>query len=300
MNEESDNLTFILTIALSHTATYTIYFMLHCASIYAFRRQWKKGSWNAVLLPGVFTSMILFALITTHWALTIFAIFEAVKYKGVSDPRKFWRAHEMLYISETVIGDAFFAYRLYIVWDRRWQVLLVPCFFVLSFLVCGVLDLLELLGVPSNTYEYLDVITWSSTAMANAAMIGLVIFKVWKHIRDTAVLYPAGRSSSNVAWSILWILLASAGIYILCVIAFIAAFEIGLDASGPLFYILGPMIGIAFSSVVVLGRLKEIAKKSKYTLTPMPFDIGHSNIVLEGGHGERGGPIIREDTRLLL
>ncbi|KAF4593439.1 hypothetical protein EYR38_009153 [Pleurotus pulmonarius] len=268
---------------LVHTAMYAIYLQLHCTSLYVFKRKDHSNP-----RPIIYTSMVLFALITVQWALTIadtFAFFEATRYLSIdeitSDSPTIYdgphgRAKIALYIAQTIVGDGFFAYRLYLVWGRRWRVLIALVLFILSFTAFGILSL-----VSNSFLNY--IVTWpmfSSTVMANIIITGMITFKVWKTTRASAALFSASYSTSGPmshTWSILQTLLESAGLYTLGVILTAVSPLFSGNSFGAFLSAMGPLIGIAFSLILLLAGLGRTAENSSNAMAPTLLVFHHSN-----------------------
>ncbi|KAF4594339.1 hypothetical protein EYR40_009142 [Pleurotus pulmonarius] len=242
---------------LVHTAIYTVYLHLHCASIYFLKRKRKNSSSNTNSLPTIAGSMILFGLITAQWALTIsdtFAFFEATRSWPLDDiinssPMVYDGPHGeakmALYIAQTVVGDGFFAYRLYLVYGQRWVVLIAPVFFILAFVACGILNIMW--GITIVLLYPMFV----STVIANATITGMITFKVWKTNRAIAVSLGADPLGSSKAKSMA--------------------------------LTIGPMIGIAFSLIIILVGLGKSTESSSDMPAPTLLAFRRSNRGDEAG-----------------
>lgn len=261
---------------------YTIYLQLHCASLYVFRRKRKIHAPNSILLPTIVASMTLFILITVQWIFSIvdtFAFFKAMNHLSngglIHPPSAMYDgAHAYLkmalYVAQTVVGDGFFTYRLYLVWGRHWEVLIAPVFFILSFTIFGILNNLTL----SAIYAYACM--FSSTVIANIMITGMITFKVWKSNRATATIFstdPQGYSRSKamkLTWSVLYTLLESAGLYTLCVILSAISLIFSSESFNVFLSAISPMIGIAFSLIILLvGLGKTVESSSDMTVTTL-------------------------------
>ncbi|KAF4593441.1 hypothetical protein EYR38_009155 [Pleurotus pulmonarius] len=269
---------------LVHTAIYTVYLHLHCASIYFLKRKRKNGSSNTNSLPTIAGSMILFGLITAQWALTIsdtFAFFEATRSWPLDDiinssPMVYDRPHGeskmALYIAQTVVGDGFFAYRLYLVYGQRWVVLIAPVFFILAFVACGILNILWgitivlLYPMFVSTVMYAYPLMWLSHSriavqpeqmrllLSDApSCSGMITFKVWKTNRAIAVSLGADPLGSSKAKSMA--------------------------------LTIGPMIGIAFSLIIILVGLGKSTESSSDMPAPTLLVFRRSN------HGDEAGGV---------
>lgn len=169
-----------LSTLLVHTAMYTTYLHLHCTSLYIFKQRKNRTS-NP--LPILLASTTLFALITAQWVLTLVdtvAFFETILFTSHSDILHYTpapaiydglhgKAKILLYVAQTAIGDGFFAYRLYLVWARRWVVLIFPGLCILCLLALGV-SCFVLDGFPTLLYPVFGL-----TAATNVAITGTII-----------------------------------------------------------------------------------------------------------------------------
>ncbi|KAF4594336.1 hypothetical protein EYR40_009139 [Pleurotus pulmonarius] len=230
---------------LVHTAMYAIYLQLHCTSLYVFK---QKDHSNP--RPIIYTSMVLFMLITVQWALTIadtFAFFEATRYLSIdeitSDSPTIYdgphgKAKIALYIAQTIVGDGFFVSDRYMGVRSSLSSLSSPCPSKPAF---GILSL-----VSDSFLNY--IVTWpmfSSTVMANVIITAMITFKVWKTNRASAALFSASYSTSrpmSLTWSILQTLLESAGIYTLGVILTAVSPLFSGDSFSAFLSAIGPLI----------------------------------------------------------
>lgn len=232
--------------------------------------------------------MVLFTLITVQWALTLvdtFAFFEATRNLSLNDitsksPTIYdgphGKAKIALYIAQTVVGDGFFAYRLYLVWGRRWVVLIAPVLCILSFVAFGILNL-----ISASFLNY--IVTYPmflSTVMANVTITGMITFKVWKTNRASAALFSASYSthrSMGLTWSILQTLLESAGLYTLGVILTTVSPLFSGDSFGVFLAAIGPLIGIAFTLILLLVGLGRTAENPSNPTAPTLLVFRQSN-----------------------
>ncbi|KAL4255801.1 hypothetical protein AB1N83_013343 [Pleurotus pulmonarius] len=263
---------------LVHTVMYVAYFVLHCASLFIFKRRKNRTS-NP--LPTIFASMILFALITAQWTLAIVDTFHSPSIYSGHETGKI-----MLYIAQTVVGDGFFAYRLYLVWARRWVILIFPGLFILSLLALGASYLILRAAVILFP-------VFMITLMTNVTITGLITFKVWKTNKDSAAIFSGSpnyfRSKPmKLTRPILLTLLESAGLYTLGVLgtAISSIFHSDTGIFSAFLSAMGPLIGIAFSLIIILVGLGRTVESSNHGAVPAPpvFFRGHGN-----GNRVRGG-----------
>ncbi|KAF4570155.1 hypothetical protein EYR36_009961 [Pleurotus pulmonarius] len=139
-----------------------------------------------------------------------------------------------------------------------------------------------ILSLVSNSFlNY--IVTWpmfSSTVMANIIITGMITFKVWKTTRASAALFSASYSTSGPmshTWSILQTLLESAGLYTLGVILTAVSPLFSGNSFGAFLSAMGPLIGIAFSLILLLAGLGRTAENSSNAMAPTLLVFHHSN-----------------------
>lgn len=126
-------------------------------------------------------------------------------------------------------------------------------------------------------------------------MPGLITFKVWKTNKASAALYSSDSphySKSRpmkLTWPILLTLLESAGFYTLGVL-FTAISSFSAASFSPFLSAMGPLIGVAFSLIIILVGLGRTVESSSHGSVPAPlvFNHGSGNEDSVRGEGEWG------------
>ncbi|KAF4570156.1 hypothetical protein EYR36_009962 [Pleurotus pulmonarius] len=143
---------------------------------------------------------------------------------------------------------------------------------------------------------------FSSTVIANIMITGMIIYKVWKTNQATAAIVSTdlqGYSRARpmkLTWSVLYTLLESAGLYTLSVIITAISIVFTGESFGVFLSTLGPMIGIAFSLIILLVGLGKSHESSSDMTVPTALvfrerqgDLDSGNVSLVNDDGRSYG-----------
>ncbi|KAI0364026.1 hypothetical protein BV20DRAFT_1057541 [Pilatotrama ljubarskyi] len=215
------------------------------------RRDW--------VVLGADTAMFLLAL--THLALsvkitlsgfvadagTMDSVYDGLhSTSSVSSPMG--KARFMLYVSQTCIGDSFMIYRLFLVWQGRWKVVIWPTLLFFASAVFGVIT-----GIIAEWYLFFLAFSF----FTNVLCTGLILWRMisWWRLQSHTSGVPSGgmavrqRMHQKVAEAIV----QSAAVYstasVSLVIMSIVSPYVGLTICLSLF---PALIGFVFSLIVLL------------------------------------------------
>ncbi|KAJ3002432.1 hypothetical protein NUW54_g5851 [Trametes sanguinea] len=99
-----------------------------------------------------------------------------------------------LYVLQTLLGDGMVLYRCYLVWERKWIVIAIPCLLLLGSTVTGIGILYSFdKVVPQASIFVVQLNHWitaffSMTFVTNFICTALVAFRVWAKNRSTLSL----------------------------------------------------------------------------------------------------------------
>ncbi|KAI0351206.1 hypothetical protein OH77DRAFT_1524273 [Trametes cingulata] len=162
-------------------------------------------------------------------------------------------ARFMLYILQSLIGDLFMLYRLYLVWEGRWKVVAGPA---VLFVLSAVFGVISVLGVWSLFF-------FGFTFFTNVLSTGLTMWRMfsWWRLQSRTSGVPAGSMAvrHEMYRKVAEAVVQSAAVYsIASVSLFITALEspnVGLTACLSIF---PALIGFVFS-LIVLSMAKDTA-----------------------------------------
>ncbi|KAH9050351.1 hypothetical protein EDB83DRAFT_2522501 [Lactarius deliciosus] len=252
-----------------------------CVYILCIHVLYLKGLRGVNLMMLVVTS-VQFALATGHVIAVLVQLIRAfIGAAGTLDGTSNYLVNqstplhvtEVLYITNSLIGDAIMIWRLWIIWNRNlW--LCVP--FIVLCIASGVTGYTALVNLarltPSNTVFLSRVHSWliATWALSIATQLGatlLISYRIWRSIRSNS---SKGLRASRL--SVLWILVESGALY-----SVTTTFLLGFSSTntGAIFVgALGQISALAPTLIIVRAGLKSSGTSS---FTPAKGSINKPN-----------------------
>ncbi|KAJ8502153.1 hypothetical protein ONZ51_g158 [Trametes cubensis] len=175
-------------------------------------------------------------------------------YARISDPTNV--ATNTIYLVTTLLADSFFSYRLYIVWNRTWWIVIVPALLVLSTAVTGIGVCVEIgLTKPGNPIFASNLQPWIRTFFAlslttNLFATVLIIGRImWANRRVRE--YRANGAMVGSHWNVVEIVIQSAAVYSAALIAMLGTYLANSNAQYVCLDIIQPLIGIVFTLIII-------------------------------------------------
>ncbi|KAL1938115.1 hypothetical protein VTO73DRAFT_11944 [Trametes versicolor] len=228
------------------------------------------------------TSTTMFGLALAHVALslkltligfvangdTVCGVFMALESWEFESP--LWFARLGIYVTQTLIGDVFMIYRVFLVWNRSWKVIFLPTILCLVHGVCGYVTLGGLLRVyaagfdlPANIFTLLAFFCLSFTS--NVLCSVLIIWRVFR----SADQYMPPSTRLKLFGMVVEAIVQSAAIYsmasISLIITNVESIDIGFEACLSIF---PPLIGLVFSFIVLRmarSSAEDVARLTSHT-----------------------------------
>ncbi|THG98149.1 hypothetical protein EW026_g4000 [Hermanssonia centrifuga] len=157
------------------------------------------------------------------------------------------------YIAQTAIGDGMLIYRLYIIYNKSWKMVVLPLMLWVTTTVCGSgIAWVEVTTKHSALLNESSITPWidsflSFTLVVNLFVTSLIIGKLWK-VRERIV----GSSSNPDKWiRVMRIILDSGLMYTLSVVIFFATSIAGNNAQYGVSDVVVQIIGITFNLIII-------------------------------------------------
>ncbi|KAJ7688264.1 hypothetical protein B0H17DRAFT_1068945 [Mycena rosella] len=156
----------------------------------------------------------------------------------------------------TPVADIFIVFRTFIVWNRNWYIVILPMLLCLANFGIGILVILSLVevgdqnsAISSSKVDSLNAFI-SLSLCTNVVCTGLIAFKIIQVYRQVAwmVSNNAGRADSM---RILSIIVESAAIYTLLLIATLITDHVASFVTFILIDCTPPTIGLVFSYIII-------------------------------------------------
>ncbi|OAX34587.1 hypothetical protein K503DRAFT_868825 [Rhizopogon vinicolor AM-OR11-026] len=254
-----------LTIAMAQllgvfleSLAHGVYLMVFKECIFVLRKRHSRASYYLV---G--TAVSLFILTTTHLFIDVTRSIQAFTSNMEEPyyPTIYYNMYNtwmdilksILYVSVTLVSDAFILYRLFIVWDRNYFIVALPFLLFIADIVSGALWVYTLTLPPgSNVYASAIAVTlkvfYSMTLVMNVICTSLIALKILMIHRRVASYKTLGSNQLSRAVSII---VESCSLYSALLVVMITTV---VSESPVVFIVLElvcPVIGIVFSSVII-------------------------------------------------
>ncbi|KAJ7242076.1 hypothetical protein C8J57DRAFT_71863 [Mycena rebaudengoi] len=237
------------------TFNFGIFTVLFGATIWVIFQKRSLGS-GPYLLPTVCLAWL---LSTAHWIIDVVRAVSAfldspsgalAYYADISNPLQ--GAKTAIYVTLTLTCDFFVIYRCYIVWDRKWYMVVLP---VLLWNATGAIGY-------ATTYAFLrtkeggiflealvPLVTSfiCLTLSTNVVCTALIAYRVMK----TQIAHHQHNSGSSRVYSALIIFLESAAIYSSALIVLVVVYLLNSNAQFIVLDLTAPLIGIAFCLIIL-------------------------------------------------
>ncbi|KAF8511823.1 hypothetical protein BU17DRAFT_96882 [Hysterangium stoloniferum] len=136
-------------------------------------------------------------------------------FSDVDQPAKF--AEASIWIVQALVGDSFLTYRCWVVWGRRWPIIIAPVIFLLTTLGLGIWLEVNYSRVTLSMENVNPQLTkrllgWEAGLVAltffqNLFITGLIAFKLWRRHNELQEAIPTTRSA--LYWRAIWLIVES-------------------------------------------------------------------------------------------
>ncbi|KAI0742409.1 hypothetical protein C8Q80DRAFT_1221032 [Daedaleopsis nitida] len=185
-------------------------------------------------------------------------------YNRLSNPTHVGKT--VIYITQTLVGDAFVAYRLYVVWGRNSWILVLPILLLLGTAVAGYGICYELTQVkrPGAIFQS-NLVPWitsffslslTTNVIATFLITGRIVWSNQKVKR-----YRAGYAALT-NWGVVETIVQSAAIYSAALASLLATYVSGSNAQYVCLDSLQPLIGIVFTLIIIRVGLNETTSEA--------------------------------------
>ncbi|KAF9465689.1 hypothetical protein BDZ94DRAFT_296847 [Collybia nuda] len=173
---------------------------------------------------------------------------------GVSN---WWSVAEISnFIAQTFIGDAILIYRCFVIWSRRWLVIVFPVITWLAGAACGISGLI----IGSTTFYAMNrgpmkpfltsLIVLS--AVTNFTSSSLIVFCIWSVHRHSARYYHRSVPGRDPLARAIRITIESGGLYTISMLILLVTYSTGHNSQIIVARAIVQIIGITFN--LIIGR----------------------------------------------
>ncbi|KAI0655778.1 hypothetical protein C8Q70DRAFT_415098 [Cubamyces menziesii] len=246
------------------------------------------------------TNRMLFATSTVMWVLSVahlaidvvravqgFVVWGARQADGaeafyniVSDPTEV--AKDVVYITMTLVADSFVSYRLWVVWNRVWWVLIVPVLLLIATAIAGYGACVEVgLTKAGDAIFAGNLKPWIESFFAlslttNLFATLLIAARIMWSNRRVRRYRPKGVPVAGSHWEVIETMIQSAAIYSAALISLLGTYLANSNAQYVCLDTIQPLIGIVFTLIIIRVGLGYTVNDSV---------SGGGNV---SGHGDSG------------
>ncbi|KAJ2921391.1 hypothetical protein H1R20_g15706, partial [Candolleomyces eurysporus] len=243
---------------------YGLYFFLFCLAVSIMRNSNSPSSFSSRLFMSAV--VIMFILISLHNSTNVYRLIHAYASIPLDDPSPAapvaflrdwsqWDCYMFAVIGAllTWLGDILVIYRCYIVWQRRFNIILLPCTLLLGSFATTSVNMhwfRHQNSIPAEVMNRILKITFPLNLAQNILTTGLITYRIWSTQRKSR---RAGiDTTSNLSLNkVVRIIIESAMIYTVEMFLMTVLFYIGHPSMTIVQHASIPSIGIVFVLIAV-------------------------------------------------
>ncbi|KZT57191.1 hypothetical protein CALCODRAFT_496499 [Calocera cornea HHB12733] len=239
---------------------YGIFFTLFCLAVYVLLNPMGGRRMN---IPFLVSTVLFFCLITLYFivrwmrAYIAFITFSRETAGGaiafLSEVSEWHVATSTsLWAVTGALADLMLIYRLWLVWDRSYYVVILPLIMCLGSLVTVFAVVYEVSHAELTTTYATAITNWATSFLSlglaqNTLVTGLIVLKIWK----VNVGVRGQTSSVSSLWPVMAVLLESGSLYSSSVMITLITYVTQNNGSAVMTDVVVPIIGITFMLIIV-------------------------------------------------
>lgn len=210
-----------------------------------------------------YTATLMFILSIVHMAIDVRRAVEAfinfgdqesggsnVFYSNIGE--RLGIAKDVVYITQTLVGDGFVTYRLYMVWDRNLYIVILPIMMLLATGVTGYGACYEeavATGIFGNNIRPWITAFFSTSLATNVIATILIAYRIWHSGRKVRRYRASGLTNSH--WPVIETVVQSAAIYSAALVALLGCYIANSFAQYTVLDAMTPLIGVVFTLIII-------------------------------------------------
>ncbi|KAI0764238.1 hypothetical protein BD413DRAFT_673558 [Trametes elegans] len=267
-----------LALACVESAFFGIFFVLAATSlaVLVVRHGGSRGStpnanakalqsaaheriWMSPLFVG---TVILLMTVTAHWIITVRRLFEAFLYNYYGEAQTYFLTVEAptqvagaaFVIASVIVGDIILTYRIWVVWDRRWPLIVFPALCTLGYVAMGT-SVVQLFAVYSSgeslfvhAAQRRIITTAALTLTTNIYGTASIAYRIWtsnRAMKHENTLPGMGLTEALV------IFIESAALYTSWTLFFLVSYSANSILEAFAFHCIPAATGISFMLIIV-------------------------------------------------
>jgi len=222
----------------------------------------NKSSTGHTSRPLVIIVCFMYILAVAHLSIDVYRAVKAfvdyadiphgsiVFYAKLNAPTEI--AKTALYALQMILADGFFVWRCYIVWNKRWYIIVLPVMMVLGTTTAAVVVCWEFSRTKPGNVVFESLLSpwisfaWSMSLATTLTCTGLIAFRIWRSQR----LLRETRLHSTLL-PVMVMIIESGALYAAALISIIAAYAAGSNSQYIIVDFLTSLIGIVFTLIII-------------------------------------------------
>ncbi|KAJ7649018.1 hypothetical protein DFH06DRAFT_1475989 [Mycena polygramma] len=244
----------------------------------------KSRQTSSIFTSTVFVSVIcLFLVVTAHWTTVVYRSFIAyVALQHGSEAETFFSDHTQLseviqscFMSLSVIGDSLIIHRLWVVWARKKNVLVVP---VVSLITLAVSSFISLTITEHSTDVFANPLLKMSTILTLLINVYCTVFIAWKIWTITKASMPSLASGTSLNHFIV-IVVESAGLYACWAVFFGVTYEVQSNLQSTVTQTAPALVGIVNALIQTRVGLEWTSEQAEGLSCPSSIKFAEGDAV---------------------
>ncbi|KAL1942174.1 hypothetical protein VTO73DRAFT_6238 [Trametes versicolor] len=262
-----------LALTCVESAFFGIFFVLAVTSlaVLVVRHSNRSSTFNGVppsseriwASPLFIGTVLLLMTVTAHWIITVRRLFEAfLLHGGGQHPATYYLTVEAptqvaataFVVASVIVGDIILTYRIWVVWDRRWSLIIFPTLCTLGYVAMGI-SVIQLFAVyrPGespfvNAAQRRIITTAAFTLTTNIYGTASIAYRIWtsnRALKHDHTLPGMGLTEALV------IFIESAALYTAWTLFFLVSYSSNSLLEAFAFHCIPAATGISFMLIIV-------------------------------------------------
>ncbi|KAJ8074020.1 hypothetical protein PM082_012310 [Marasmius tenuissimus] len=171
-----------------------------------------------------------------------------------------------LYVTQEIFGTGAAIYRCWLIWQRNWKVIVLPCIVFVGEIVSGYVCCAlfgtsnPLRGKLSPLVQLMMQMFYALAVLGNLLPTGLMVYRLWTAHHKSA---NSGIKTPSILYPVVRILVESASLQLLVEVVILGTFDSGRTEQFIVVPLIVPIVGITFSLITI--RIKLVASDTVST-----------------------------------
>ncbi|KAH9850459.1 hypothetical protein C2E23DRAFT_311580 [Lenzites betulinus] len=218
--------------------------------------------WASPLFVG---TILLLMTVTSHWLITVRRLFDAFLYHdGGANPMTYYLTVEAppqvaataFVVASVIVGDIILTYRIWVVWDRRWSMIVFPALCTLGYTAMGISVIQLFATYKPNESPFVKaaqrriITTAAFTLTTNIYGTASISYRIWTSNRALKLHDSSPTPRMGLAEALV-IFIESAALYTAWTLFFLVSYSANSLLEAFAFHCIPAATGISFMLIIV-------------------------------------------------